>query len=597
MSFQMHQKLFFFFLAGFFFPIAAFCKPRYSTESFTDSALAKFDRQKFGMFVHWGLYSALGGEWEGIKTNHIGEHIMKDLKIPRLSYRQSAKDFKANRFNAQDWVNLAKEAGMQYVVITAKHHDGFAMFDSEVSAYNIVKSTPFGQDPLSLLAEACAREEMDFGFYYSHTRDWAEYDAVGNTWDWPKDRKRDFEAYLQNKAFPQVTELLTRYGRVSHLWYDTPDSLSKDQAKQFYDLVKRFQPDCLVNGRIGWGLGDYEQMGDNQVPVDVRIRQKWETPATLNNTWGYKKDDQAWKSADDLLFRLVDVISKGGNYLLNIGPDGEGRIPDESVRILREVGAWVKRNGEAVYGTSHSPFYPQGVSWRCTTKPGMLYLSVFVAHDELVVPGLESSVLDAVTLTDGKSVAFVQHHDGVVFKLPKGVGYKPFVIKVHIADEHPRVKSGFRFDDALDVYELHSRVTRMVGNVTYDSLTQTVSDFAQVKVFPSDELWWNLICKEGGAFDVYAVYACDSQFANGNLRVDVRVTGNNVADERELGMSSKVLSVPIRQFGTLSEQLVGSVHLKSDMNYRFIVKPENNEVAKGLRINRLVLKRKREGGS
>src|SRR4051794_36649035 len=352
-----------------------------------DEKMQWFREAKFGLFIHWGLYAIPAGEWKGQPIAGIGEWIMNRAQIPVKEYEQLATQFNPVKFNAEQWVQMAEDAGMKYIVITSKHHDGFAMFASKASKYNIVDATPFHRDPLKELSEACARHHIRLGFYYSQAQDWHEPNGAGNTWDFGPEDKKDFDQYLRAKAEPQVRELLTGYGPVALIWFDTPRMMTKERSQRFIDLLHTHQPDCLIDGRLG-SAGDYRSMGDNKIP-DTVVPGDWEVPATLNHTWGYKKNDNDWKSPEDLVFKLVDIASKGGNYLLNVGPTAEGVIPQPSQDNLREAGRWLKINGEAIYGAAPTPFgdelaapsptekdaigkpkFIAKTDWRCTTRPG-----------------------------------------------------------------------------------------------------------------------------------------------------------------------------------------------------------------------------------
>ncbi len=258
------------------------------------------------------------------------------------------------KFDADKWVKMAKDAGMKYVVITSKHHDGFAMYHSKVSPYNIYDATPFKRDPMKELSEACKKYGLRFGFYYSQTQDWHEPNAAGNDWDFHGDNPPDFTQYLNDKVIPQVKELLTNYGPISVLWFDTPRFMTTQQSKELVDLVHKLQPNCLVDGRVGNNMGDFQTKGDNKIPTGA-TSSDWDTPSTMNDTWGFKKNDHNWKSSSQLIRALVDVTSKGGDYLLNVGPTSEGVIPQPSIDRLETVGKWLDKNGEAIYGTRMSP--------------------------------------------------------------------------------------------------------------------------------------------------------------------------------------------------------------------------------------------------
>ena len=373
-----------------------------------------FRDARFGMFIHWGLYAVPAGEWKGKPIPGLGEWIMNRAKIPVKEYELLAPQFNPVKFDAEEYVRLAKNAGMKYIVITSKHHDGFAMYHSKASKYNIYDATPFKRDPLKELADAAHKAGIKLGFYYSQTQDWYEPDAVGNDWDFPDDGRKNFQKYLDEKVKPQVTELLTNYGPIGLVWFDTPRNITREHSKQLVDLVHSIQPDTLVSGRVGHGLGDYDSAGDNQISMGAP-RRDWETPVTINHTWGFKKDDHDWKPVPILVRQLVQVISQGGNYLLNVGPTAEGVIPQPSVERLTQVGEWLKANSDSVYGAGPSPFryeLPWGI---ITTKPRKLYLHVFEwPRKQLVLHGLKSKVRKAYLLSDRRSLEFAQRHDKVL---------------------------------------------------------------------------------------------------------------------------------------------------------------------------------------
>lgn len=410
-----------------------------SPETAEQAARMKWFREaKFGLFIHWGLYAIPAGEWKGQPIAGIGEWIMNRAKIPVKEYEQLAKQFNPVKFNADEWVQLAVDAGMKYIVITSKHHDGFAMYGSKSSPYNIVDATPFKRDPLKELAAACAKRNIRLGFYYSQAQDWHEPNGAGNTWDFGADDKKDFDQYLRAKAEPQVKELLTDYGPVCLIWFDTPRMMTGERSQRFIDIVRKLQPATLIDGRLG-SAGDYRSMGDNRIPPQV-VKEDWEVPATLNRTWGFKKDDTDWKPPSDLVFKLVDIVSKGGNYLLNVGPTAEGVIPQASQDNLRAVGKWLKVNGESIYGAGPTPFgdelgaysatekdkdgkpvFKAREDWRCTTRPGKLYFH-FIKWPGATfeVRGVKESVKKAYMLADSgrKRLQVKTKGDAVTISLP-----------------------------------------------------------------------------------------------------------------------------------------------------------------------------------
>ncbi len=394
-----------------------------------EARLAWFKQAKYGLFIHWGLYAIPAGEWNGKRIPGLGEWIMNRGKIPVADYEKLAKQWNPTQFDAEKWVQMAQDAAMKYIVITSKHHDGFALFDSKVSKYNVVAATPFKRDILKELAAACQKHNMPLGFYYSQSQDWHEPNGAGNNWDFGPDQSPDgkelknYDAYLRGKAEPQVRELLTNYGPVALIWFDTPRMMTPERAQRFTNILREVQPKTLIDGRLGVA-GDYVSTGDNVVPSGVQT-QYWEVPATTNHTWGFRKDDRDWKSPGEITFKLVDIVSKGGNYLLNVGPMSNGLIPDVVQQNLRTVGDWLKVNGEAVYGAGPSPWGEEmgepsarGTKdlrgqplvlphneWRVTTRPGKLYFTLFVEpRGAFELPPMKNAIKRAYQLADGKPV-------------------------------------------------------------------------------------------------------------------------------------------------------------------------------------------------
>jgi len=409
-------------------------------DSAKEARLNWFRDAKYGLFIHWGLYAIPAGEWKGRRSLGLGEWIMNRSQIPVREYEPLAAQFNPVKFDADAWVQLAQDAGMKYIVITSKHHDGFAMFKSKVSNYNVVDATPFKRDVLKELADACARRGMRLGFYYSQSQDWHEPNGAGNTWDFGPDEKKDYDQYLRSKAEPQVRELLSGYGPVALIWFDTPRMMTGDRAQRFADIVRSLQPNTLIDGRLGTE-GDYRSTGDNVIPSDPS-GEAWETPATINDTWGYRKDDTNWKSPGQIVFKLVDIVSKGGNYLLNVGPMADGTIPQPSQDILHTVGRWLKVNGEAIYGAHSTPFgeelgepsakgakdvrgaalvYPQ-TEWRITTKPGKLYVTFFSEpRAPFPMPAMKNAVKRAYQLADGTPVNVTSENGRVYLNIDRPI--------------------------------------------------------------------------------------------------------------------------------------------------------------------------------
>jgi alpha-L-fucosidase len=392
------------------------------TKEQRDARMKWWREARFGMFIHWGVYAVPAGIYKGQRIGGIGEWIMFNAKIPVAEYRQFAAQFNPTKYDPDAWVRLAKEAGMKYIVITSKHHDGFALFDSKASDWNVVKATPYGKDLLKPLAEACQRHGIKLGFYYSQAQDWNNPGGgvCGKRWD--PAQEGDMNEYIRRVAVPQVREILSNYGPIAILWWDTPCGMTKEMADQLISLL-RLQPGIIHNNRLGGGYRGDTETPEQHIPATGYKDRDWETCMTMNDTWGYKSYDHNWKSVETLVRNLVDIASKGGNYLLNVGPTAEGEIPAPSVERLRAIGRWMKVNGEAIYATTASPF--KRLPWgRCTKKltddGAILYLHVFnwPANGKLLVPGLRNAVESASLLADGSHLHTDSGPEGVTVHVP-----------------------------------------------------------------------------------------------------------------------------------------------------------------------------------
>ena len=391
---------------------------------------------RFGMFIHWGLYSVPAGVW-GNETDY-GEWFLEQTHMPVSQYEKFADQFNPVKFDALAWVKAAKAAGVKYIVITSKHHDGFAMFPSDATDWSI-KRTPFHRDPIKELAAACKQEGIHFCLYYTimdwHSPDWGirrPWNDVAAKYGPPNmDRFEDFM-----KA--QLHEVLTRYGPIGLLWFDGnwESPWTAQRGQEIYDYVRTLQPNVIVNNRVGkpestpgggfarkGAVGDYGTPEQTIPPTGFGPGVYWESCMTMNDHWGYNKDDQNWKSTEMLVHNLVDCASKGGNYLLNVGPTSEGVIPGPSLERLKQIGEWMNVNSVAIYQTSASPF--KRLPWgRCTTKldgnKTTLYLHVWEwpTNGKLLVPGLNNAVKSATLLATGEKLKTSADADGVTIEVP-----------------------------------------------------------------------------------------------------------------------------------------------------------------------------------
>ena len=503
------------------------CSPgeQKDVKQLTSKAQQEFLDARFGLFIHFGLYSVPAGVWKGdtIPVGGMAEHIMRLLRIPKNDYHKIAEEFNPSKFNANEIVSLAKKAGMKYIVITAKHHDGFAMYDSDYDNYNIKDGTPYGKDLLKELSKECKRQGMKLGLYYSHIRDWDEYNSVtsfNNDWDWAKaDTLRTSKIYLDTKVKTQLTELLTNYGDIFCLWFDTPYDIGKDQATEIYDLVKKLQPGCLVNSRIGAGLGDYGVMGDNQVPPGV-LSGVWECPATMNHSWGYHQFDNTWKSSDHMIMQLADLSSKNINYLLDIGPKGDGSVPQESIKRLEDIGKWMETNGEAVYGTGPGPWFQEMDGFRITTGQEILYITLFNPDlEKITLYNLKNEVVKAEELSKGSQIPFelkkltLPEVSMITLFIPEEIRRETLpVIKLYIRgkaevmDQPTQMSSG---DILLPVGM--AKVNRNEGNLEISGLDGVIDTnnwpYFSTRNWTSskDSLSWDFNLIEPGKFEVQLI--------------------------------------------------------------------------------------------
>ncbi len=410
--------------------------PIQETEEEHDARMEWWREARFGLFIHWGLYAVPAGEWES-GTNHA-EWIRTTAQIPLETYDQFLNDFNPTKFNAESWVSMAKDAGMKYIVITSKHHDGFCLWNSKYTDFDIM-STPFKRDIMQELSDACAKEGIKMCWYHS-IMDWHHPDYLPRR-GWENDRTTsgaEFDRYVTYMK-KQLKELLSKYGDIGVLWFDGEweSTWTSEYGTDLYHYVRNLQPDILVNNRVGVGrsgmagLTEEGEFGgdfgtpEQTIPATGLPDVDWETCMTMNRHWGYNRLDKDFKSSTDLIQKLADIVSKGGNFLLNVGPTAEGLFPQESVDRLRDIGVWMKTNGESIYGTLASPF--SQLEWgRCTQKPmeesTRLYFHIFdwPENGKLTIPGLGSELIRAYLLADPQQdeLKMEKDRDAVVIYLP-----------------------------------------------------------------------------------------------------------------------------------------------------------------------------------
>ena len=417
------------------------------------SNMKKLYEDKFGLFVHFGPYAQLAGYWKGDKINS-GEWIMNRAKISVKDYeKEAAGKFKPVNFNAKEWVDIAENAGMKFIVVTAKHHDGFAMYKS-VNPYNLVDFAGFGRDIFKELSVECAKRDMKLGFYYSQSQDWHEEGAAGNDWDFGSRIKpqNKFDGYFKNKVVPQIKELTTNYGDIFMVWFDTPIQMTDDECQLLMDIVKEKQPGALVNSRLGNGYGHFDVSIDNGTTPSVcksawlsDLKIPWQTHASVTtNGWGYTKyGGENDRSSDytDFIYNLCRIVGNGGVYLLNVGPRPDGTIPQSQINSITAIGNWLKVNGEAIYGADPSPFkFPP---FAITSKPGKIYLHLKdFDKNQVELTGLLSKVKKAYCLADKSKrvLKFSQVNEKLSITIPKELKQpRVTVVVLEIEDQKAKV--------------------------------------------------------------------------------------------------------------------------------------------------------------
>lgn len=474
-----------------------------------------FKEGNYAMFIHWGLYSQLANQYEGKTYYGIGEWIMNPRRadIPVEDYKEIAKDFNPKYFDASSIVKLAKGAGMKYIIITSKHHDGFAMYDSKVSDFNIVDATPFGRDPMEELALACKEEGLGFGFYYSQNQDWTAPGGAGGP---ARDMNGDtvtFDEYFHNKCLPQVEEITTRYGDMVLIWFDTPGEMPIEYAEMLMDVVHKNQSEAFVSGRIGHGLGDYQTLGDMEVPHE-NVEGLWEAVDVTNDSWGHAWYDMNWKSPEDILERLISTVARGGTYMLNVGPKADGTIPEPATRTLQASGRWISKYPQVIYGAEASP-WKHALPWGDVTRNNKsLYLTVYdwPENGKLYLPGLKNEISSLRLLNGdiGTDISFSRDERYVTIELPPReledfvsviemeIKGEP-IVDTHVAlDPEMTTEITTHFADTVNCTIQNKRWMEKFGE------WKTVQNIYQWK--PGSKATWEVNVLEPGEYEVELVY-------------------------------------------------------------------------------------------
>ncbi len=518
---------------------------------------------RFGMFIHWGIYSVPAGFYKGEAQTNSAEWIMNKGKIPLSEYEKFADLFNPTQFDPKTFVGLAKDAGMKYMVITAKHHDGFAMFDSECNPFNIVDATPFKRDVIKELADECAKQGLKFGFYYSQAQDWSHPGGIGNNWD-KKMQRVSTDVYVREKALPEVRQLLTDYGKIAIFWWDTPRAMSKEVIDSLYHITTDLQPEIITNDRLGDEYpGDhktYERTLPGQKPDD----KYWEICQPISGSWGYRSDDQNFKSVTELIRNLANASSMGGNYLLNVSPTSLGTLAPQAVENLKAVGAWMSKNSESIYGTEASPCGKP--DWGYITMKNQngntkLYLHVFDwPADGLLPLALKNKAQKAYLLNNNKKTFKTKTGDeGLTVTLtgeaPDAINSVVVVELAGAPDAIPPKPFGQNKDGVVAFFTDRAEFENLQGfGIKYNSSKDCVGSWTNEQ----ERVYWNFVIEKPGLFNVTAKIAgtADSEFT-------VEINGQ-----------SKTVKIPSTgNYDIFKELVIGDFEIKEAGTYKITFRP------------------------
>ena len=475
-----------------------------------------WEEARFGMFIHWGIYSVPAGFYKGEPQTNSAEWIMNKGKIPLSEYEKYADLFNPTLFDPKTFVGLAKEAGMKYMVITSKHHDGFSMFDSKCNPFNVVDATPFKRDILKELADECAKQGIRFGFYYSQAQDWSHPGGMGNNWD-KKMQRVSTDAYVLEKALPEVNQLLTDYGDIAIFWWDTPRAMSKEVIDSLHHVTKALQPGIITNDRLGENYPGDHKTFERNMPKQKPSDKYWELCQPISGSWGYRSDDQNFQSLENLLRNLANASSMGGNYLLNVSPTCLGTLAPTAVERLKGVGAWMNRNSESIYGTEASPC--SKVDWGYITMKKLgnttkLYLHVFnwKADSEILVP-IRNKAQKAYLLTNNKTT--FKSKTGVEGLSLKLTGAAPdainSVVVLELAEAPDAIKPkpfGQNKDGAITFITESAEFENLQGfGIKYNSSKDCIGSWTNEQ----ERVYWTFVVEKPGMFQATAQVASQAK--------------------------------------------------------------------------------------
>lgn len=545
-----------------------------------------FEDARFGMFIHWGVYSPLACTWDGKRYNGYGEHIQRMARIPVEVYKKEvAGKFNPQEFDAEEWIRIAKETGMKYFIITSKHHDGFAMYDSKVSDYNIVKATPFGRDPMKELRDACRKAGIKFGFYYSHAFDWGEKIGVGNDWDydnpggdkllggrnWWETRKEFIpiaRKYVDEKALPQIKELIDNYDP-DIMWFDTPHKLPQEECIRIVKFTRDAKPDIIINGRAIAGFDCYDYYNTNDCPYEFSNYgdNYWEGIPTTNNSYAYNENDNDYKPASFFIRLTVKAAARGGNILMNIGPMGNGKFSAPDLEILKGIANWWKVNGDAsICGTQATPLTVQ--SWGESTRKGNnLYLHVFdwPKDGKLCVGGLLTDVKRAYLLSNPqKSLKHARNGKDVWVDVPTACPDTINSVVVLECASDLKVDSRRRISTTQEADCLRTFDAQLVGGARYGG-EEVEAHCVQNMKKKGDGVVWPVRLDEPTTYEVSIAYVAPApkykdEMVEGDAGKELRKASSGAGGVYSISLGGKRLVKKVST-GDDVEEVVGTVTL------------------------------------
>lgn len=545
-----------------------------------------FEDARFGMFIHWGVYSPLACTWDGKRYNGYGEHIQRMARIPVEVYKKEvAGKFNPQEFDAEEWIRIAKETGMKYFIITSKHHDGFAMYDSKVSDYNIVKATPFGRDPMKELRDACRKAGIKFGFYYSHAFDWGEKIGVGNDWDydnpggdkllggrnWWETRKEFIpiaRKYVDEKALPQIKELIDNYDP-DIMWFDTPHKLPQEECIRIVKFTRDAKPDIIINGRAIAGFDCYDYYNTNDCPYEFSNYgdNYWEGIPTTNNSYAYNENDNDYKPASFFIRLTVKAAARGGNILMNIGPMGNGKFSAPDREILKGIANWWKVNGDAsICGTQATPLTVQ--SWGESTRKGNnLYLHVFdwPKDGKLCVGGLLTDVKRAYLLSNPqKSLKHARNGKDVWVDVPTACPDTINSVVVLECASDLKVDSRRRISTTQEADCLRTFDAQLVGGARYGG-EEVEAHCVQNMKQKGDGVVWPVRLDKPTTYEVSIAYVAPApkykdEMVEGDAGKELRKASSGAGGVYSISLGGKRLVKKVST-GDDVEEVVGTVTL------------------------------------